>query len=340
MSAQTEADFLAAGIAMLQHRLALITAPAPAPAPVPKKRAPVAMPGVNIASAEFASDKLPGVMGQNYVYPDDWVITPWAAKGIKLIRIPLLIERVQPVDHGEFSGLDIAALDRVVATAASAGLTVVLDAHNYGQRAGAKIDVEDAPNFWWRIATRYRHASNVMFGIMNEPSAWSPVDWQVTLRKCVAGIRVTGAKQTIMAPGAGWNGAHDFVAGGNAAAFEGFADSNFMVEVHQYLDGDNSGSHLQEYAAGKGATVLADVTTWARSKGYKLFLGEFGFAMPAGQVEATAMLQFMTDNSDVWAAYAIWAAGQWWSDYAFSIEPDKADRPHLAVLQSFMGRLA
>jgi len=44
----------------------------------------------------------------------------------------------------------------------------------------------------------------------------------------------------------------------------------------------------------------------------------------------------MTDNSDVWAAYAIWAAGQWWSDYAFSVEPDKADKPQLAMLQSFM----
>jgi len=62
MSAQSEADFLATGIALLQQRLALITAPAPTPASVPKKRAPIAMPGVNISSAEFASDKLPGVV--------------------------------------------------------------------------------------------------------------------------------------------------------------------------------------------------------------------------------------------------------------------------------------
>ena len=337
MSAQSEADFLTAEIARLHQRLAAIMAPAPAPPVAPKKRVPIAFPGVNIASAEFASDKLPGVMGQTYLYPDDWVITPWAAKGIKLIRIPFLIERVQPQNHGEFSAPDIAALDRIIATAAGAGLTVVLDAHNYGQRAGAKMDVGDAPNFWWRMATRYRNAPHVMFGIMNEPSAWSPVDWQVTLRKCVAGIRVTGAKQTIMAPGAGWNGAHDFVTGGNAAAFDGFTDPNFMVEVHQYLDGDNSGSHLQEYVAGKGATVLADVTTWARTKGFRLFLGEFGFAMPAGQIEATAMLQFMTDNSDVWAAYGVWAAGQWWGDYAFGVEPSTAEKPQLAVLQNFMG---
>jgi len=235
MSVQSEADFLTAEIARLHQRLAAIMAPAPAPPVAPKKRTPIALPGVNIASAEFASDKLPGTMGQTYLYPDDWVITPWAAKGIKLIRIPFLIERVQPQNHGEFSAPDIAALDRIIATAAGAGLTVVLDAHNYGQRAGAKMDVEDAPNFWWRMATHYRHAANVMFGIMNEPSAWGPTDWQVTLRKCVAGIRVTGAKQTIMAPGAGWNGAHDFVTGGNAAAFAGFTDPNFMIEVHHCM---------------------------------------------------------------------------------------------------------
>ena len=309
----------------------------PAPAPV---RVPMLMPGVNLASAEFAADKLPGVHGRDYLYPDDWEFGGWAKKGFKVIRLPVLMERVQPQAMGEFSSADIQQVDRCVKTAASVGLSIIIDAHNYGQRAGKKLDVEDAPNFWWRMGTRYRDAANVIFGIMNEPSAFGPTDWQYVLRKCVGAIRVTGAKQLILAPGAGWNGAHDFVANGNAAAFEGFTDSgnNVAIEVHQYLDGDSSGTHLQEYISGKGATVLKPVTEWARSKGFKLFLAEHGFAMPAGETEARAMLQYMTDNSDVWLGHTAWAAGQWWGDYAFTLEPtSQGDRPQVAVLQSYMG---
>jgi endoglucanase len=41
----------------------------------------------------------------------------------------------------------------------------------------------------------------------------------------------------------------------------------------------------------------------------------------------------MAQNRDVWIGGAYWAAGQWWGDYMFSIEPkDNRDRPQLEVL--------
>lgn len=331
----TELEFLDQTISALKTRREVValmgsTAPVPVPAPAEPKPA-IAFPGVNLAGGDFGDLGRP--LGQGYIYPDDASFAYWASKGMKLIRLPFKIERIQPRDHGEFSPVDIKEIDRCVAAAGKAGLTIVLDAHNYGKRNDKKMRVEDLANLWWRLATRYKAQAHVAYGVMNEPMAWGAADWQAALREAVRAIRVTGAKGLILAPGSGWNGAHSFISSGNAAAFEGFSDSNYMIEVHQYLDGDSSGTHLQEYVAGKGATVLKPITDWARAKGHRLFLGEWGFAMPAGAAEAKAMLTFMSENADVWAAHAIWAAGPWWGDYPFSVEPRAGqDAPHLAVL--------
>ena len=52
------------------------------------------------------------------------------------------------------------------------------------------------------------------------------------------------------------------------------------------------------------------------------------------------MLEFLSDNADVWAGIAYWSAGPAWGDYPFSIEPvgefgsaDLTDRPQMEVFQ-------
>jgi hypothetical protein len=54
--------------------------------------------GVNLAGAEFAADAahLPGVYGTDYAYPGNAEITAMAARGHKVIRVPLRWERIQP----------------------------------------------------------------------------------------------------------------------------------------------------------------------------------------------------------------------------------------------------
>jgi hypothetical protein len=46
------------------------------------------------------------------------------------------------------------------------------------------------------------------------------------------------------------------------------------------------------------------------------------------------MLVYLNQNSDVWLGWAYWAAGPWWGNYRFSIEPSNGvDRPQTDVLQ-------
>jgi hypothetical protein len=50
--------------------------------------------GVNLAGAEFGS--VPGTYGVDYTYPTSSELDYYAAKGVTLIRLPFLWERMQP----------------------------------------------------------------------------------------------------------------------------------------------------------------------------------------------------------------------------------------------------
>ena len=52
--------------------------------------------GVSLAGAEFGEGKLPGIHGQDYIYPASDSVGYYQRKGMNLIRLPFLWERLQP----------------------------------------------------------------------------------------------------------------------------------------------------------------------------------------------------------------------------------------------------
>ena len=87
-----------------------------------------------------------------------------------------------------------------------------------------------------------------------------------------------------------------------------------------------------------GINRLTAFTTWAREHGVRAFLGEFGWAATKPALkEGRDMLCLMSRNEDVWLGWAYFAAGPWWGDYMFSVQPEQGvDKPQMAVLQQFM----
>ncbi len=72
------------------------------------------------------------------------------------------------------------------------------------------------------------------------------------------------------------------------------------------------------------------MTEWLREDGFRGFLGEI-VAGPAPDClrGLDSILAHMGDVADVWLGWTYWAAGPWWGDYAFSVEPvGGQDRPH------------
>ena len=71
-------------------------------------------PGVNLASAEFGDGSK---LGTNFVYPNQAEFTYFQGKGMRIVRIPFLWERVQPRPRGELDASNMAEIDRCIAQA-------------------------------------------------------------------------------------------------------------------------------------------------------------------------------------------------------------------------------
>ena len=92
----------------------------------------LAFAGVNLAGAEFG--KVPGTYATDYTYPAPASIDYFSQLGFNLIRVPFRWERLQPTLGSPFAATDLALLSSVVDCAASKGLRIVLDTHNYARR--------------------------------------------------------------------------------------------------------------------------------------------------------------------------------------------------------------
>jgi endoglucanase len=319
--------------------------PPPAPEPMPPgPQGGDLMLGVNLAGAEFGSK--PGTFGIDYIYPNHGEIDYYASKGVEIIRLPFLWERVQPTKNGPLSTAELARIDDVVDYAASKGLMVVLDVHNYGMGFGALIGSAQTPNssfadFWGKLASHFVNDTNVIFGLMNEPHQQSATEWLASANAAIAAIRAAGATQLILVPGTYWDGAWTWVSSDNDTVIgQGVKDplNNYAFEVHQYLDSDGSGTSPSVVSADIGVQRLSAVTEWAKATDNMLFLGEFGVAANPTSLEALDnMVNYLHQHQDVWLGATYWAGGPWWGNYMFSIEvANGVDKPQMDVLERYL----
>ncbi|WP_018262417.1 carbohydrate-binding domain-containing protein [Methylobacterium sp. WSM2598] len=321
------------------------------PAPPPGGTGPgLSLLGVNLAGADFAAGALPGRLGTDYTYPTAQEIDYYASKNLNVIRLPFLWERLQPVQGGPLSAAELAQIDAVVSAATAKGMKVILDPHDYGAGYGHLIGSPETPDsafadFWGKLAGHFSANPNLIFGLMNEPYAQSATQWLGSANAAIAAIRAAGAtSQEILVPGSYWDGAHSWVSSDNDTVIgTGIVDpaGNYAFEVHQYLDADSSGTQAGVASPTVGVERLTAITQWATQTNSRLFLGEFGVASDPTSLQALdSMLAYM-DRHAVWQGATYWAAGPWWGDYMFSIEPtglgtaQVADRPQMDVLEKY-----
>jgi endoglucanase len=297
--------------------------------------------GVNLAGAEFGSN-VPGVFGTDYTYPTHAEIDYYAAKGMGVVRLPFLWERVQRSEFAALDATELGRLDDVVNYATGKGLKIEIEPHDYGYGFGALIGTAQTPNsafadLWGKLAAHFQSNSGVIFGLMNEPHDQLASAWLGSANAAIAAIRAAGASQEILVPGSYWDGAWTWVSSDNDTVIgAGVQDPahNFAFEVHQYLDADGSGTHAGAVSATIGVERLTAITQWAEATGNHLFLGEVG--VTTDQTSLTAfdgMLTYMQQHTDAWQGVTYWAGGPWWGNYMFSIEPQNGvDKPQMGIL--------
>jgi endoglucanase len=347
---RTGAALLAAGLLLMPACAAPGVTPPPTATALPPTAAGL-WAGVNLAGADFTPvDKLPGVFGQSYTYPTHAEVDYFIEQGMNTFRVPFAWEHLQPALMGELEPAELARLDDIVNYATGLGAQVILDPHNYaryfGKVVGSEVPHDRFSDFWRRLAAHYASNPRVSFGLVNEPNTMPTEQWLAAANTAIAAIRAAGAENLILVPGNAWTGAHsweqNWYGTPNATVMLGVVDplDNFAIEVHQYLDSDSSGQSETCVSRTIGSERLRAFTEWLREYGYVGFLGEFGVARNDDCYAALDdMLTYLDDNSDVWMGWTYWAAGPWWGEYIFTVEPlNGADRPQMAVLRRHLTR--
>jgi endoglucanase len=302
--------------------------------------------GVNIAGAEFNTNRMPGTVFKDYTYPTEKQLAFFAEQGANTIRMPFRWERVQRTLGGPLDENELKVIRKVAEGARQHGLCVILDLHNFGTYAKQKLGSPEVPlshfvDFWLRLREAFPEPDNIAFGLMNEPAHAPRGGWARAAQDAVTALRGAGSRHLLLVSGAGWSGAHDWAVKwqglSNAEAFSGLRDplKQSVIEVHQYADRDHSGTKGDCMPPDRMRRMMDKVSEWARTNQQRLFLGEFGVA-PTPECLDTLKAQLESMRGAPWAGWTYWAAGAWWGpNYPFGIEPlpGQPERPQLAVLR-------
>jgi endoglucanase len=304
--------------------------------------------GVNISGAEWGESQIPGTFMVHYIFPTNSEIDYFASKGMKVIRVPILWERIQPEANGAFEPTYLSRLDAVISYAGSRGLKAIIDLHNYGAYRKTTVGVPGGhpnsmfANFWNQIANRYKNNSLVIFGLMNEPvgPTMTPTTWLASSQDAINAIRQTGSTNLILVPSTYWGHPVNFVEL-NANVMINVRDpaNNYSYDVHQYLDYDGSGTHTDVLSPSAAVATLSSFTAWLKANNRTAFLSEIGVpATAAAQDSLDAMLRYLHANAAQWDGYTYWSAGPWWQNYVFGVEPANGqDTPQMKTLIANLG---
>lgn len=317
--------------------------------------------GVNLSGAEFGVSNgnvnLPGTYGTDYTYPTSVEVDYYRRKRMNTFRFPFRWERLQQSQRSALDAAELSRMDTFINYAAARGAYVIIEPHNFqryypdfnnfqsSDQGLVGTDVPDAAfaDFWGKLANHYKENSRVIFNLMNEPNTMSTAQLVTSENAAIAAIRNAGANNLILVPGNQWTGAwawsETWYNGANAEHMLNLVDprANFAFEVHQYMDDDCSGgsSGITNNDPMIGVNRLTNFTNWLKSHHLKGFLGEFAVAnsrigdgaADVGDEVIDNMLTYIEQNADVWIGWTWWAAGPWWEEYQFTLEPTKLGQP-------------
>ncbi|QEG33981.1 glycoside hydrolase family 5 protein [Bythopirellula goksoeyrii] len=314
--------------------------------------------GVNLFGAEFGESSLPGNYGQHYTYPIAAEVDYFLGEGMNTFRLPFRWERLQRSALAPLDATELSRMDTFVNYATSQGANVILDPHNFMRYfpdpnnfqtssqglvgVDPNVPISVFSDFWSQIADHYKDNDRVIFNLMNEPNSMQTSELVVAENAAIAAIRETGAENLILVPGNQWSGAwawnETWYNGPNAVHMLNITDplNNYAFDVHQYLDNNSSGGSQGIVSATIGQERLVNFTNWLQANNLRGFLGEFAVGdstigngpSQIGDEAIDNMLSYMEANDDVWLGWAWWAAGPWYTNYFFSLEPNNLGQPN------------
>jgi aryl-phospho-beta-D-glucosidase BglC (GH1 family) len=240
--------------------------------------------GVNDVGGEFGtpagfSNANPGDYGTAWHLDGAQSLQFLAAQGIRLVRLPIRWERLQPQLNGPLDQQAVAEVARYLTDANNAGLSVVLDLHNFGQYDAGSVQSPTAvttlhlgsselpaaglANVWSSLVKAFgTYPAIAGWDIINEPVALpatdgsSPKTWELASQAVVSAIRKTGDRHDVWIEGYNYSATGSFASLTPRAWIKDPADA-VIYEAHTYFDQDRSGQYHDTYATQEKAAVAA-----------------------------------------------------------------------------------
>jgi endoglucanase len=324
---------------------------------------------VTLSGPEFGSDNPefsnlnPGIYGRDYTYNSESTFAYFCRHNLRLLRLPLRWERLQPRLNQPLDETEMRRLREAIGWARKHGGEVILDIHNYGRyvtrweghkyecvidqpaKNGPQVNCDHFADLWRRLACLFREDAAVYgYGLMNEPHDLGTSDWRKISQAAVKAIRQENDNKLILIAGDGWANAARFGEINGRRAWVDDPANHVAYEAHCYFDHDFTGryelSYDQELARdarleNRGVDRLQPFVEWCRSNEARGFLGEFG--IPAADPRwASVMSRFLTLLDRVGMESCYWAAGEWWGAYPLSIQPSGTEQRSAKQLQLLM----
>ena len=187
---------------------------------------------------------------------------------------------------GTLDSTNLGKYDQLMQACLSTTAYCAIDIHNFARFNGGIIgqggptDAQFA-DLWTQLAAKYGSNDKVVFGLMNEPHDLDVPTWANSVQAAVTAIRNAGASsQMILLPGTNFTSAGAFVSSGSAAALSAIKNpdgstTGLILDVHKYLDVDNSGEHA-ECTTDNIADAFAIVADFLRDNGRTAMVSETG----------------------------------------------------------------
>ena len=309
---------------------------------------------------------IPGVFGTDYTFNSEKTFQYFSDKKLGLFRIQVLWERLQPMLQGPLDSTYLDRLKKDVAWAKAHGGEVIIDIQNFARYSmnvdgklqtyvidnvaadgTVKVTSADFADLWVRLSNEFKFEPAVYaYDLMNEPHDMGKANWRTISQTALSAIRANQDDKLVLVPGDSWSSANRWVtSNGPNRATPWIQDpaNNFAYEAHNYFDKDESGTYALTYddelkgnpdLANIGKTRVQHFIDWCQSNTVRGIVDEFG--IPGNDPRwATVLDNFLSTLDAASMDGAYWAAGEWWGNYALSVQPAAGftqDRPQMPTL--------
>jgi hypothetical protein len=218
-----------------------------------------------VAATSPLSNERPGEYGRIYSYPGAATYRFLAGRGITWVRLPFRWERLQRSPGGPLDAAELARVRASLRAAGAAGLSVVLDCHNYGAYylqqgsvarrhpvGSAAVTRVHFADLWARIAVALRGERAVSgLALMNEPVGLpgGAAAWERASQAAVTAVRRTGNRTRIVVGSYHWGGTWQYARYHPRGPWIRDPARNTWYDAHLYFDADRSGSYARSFDA-------------------------------------------------------------------------------------------